>query len=102
MFVHVFVDLLNNLVNQPTSIIFLGRRSGEFYCEASQKMAAETTPGSLDRLLKQLLFLCCKTSYFLFWTISVSIPEIILYPLTFRHIVNHTKNAAKSGMLTQV
>ena len=65
-------------------------------------MAADTIPGSLDRFLKQLLFLSCKTSYFVFWTISISIPEIILYPVTFRHIVKHTKNAAKSGILTQV
>ena len=83
-------------------LIFQGRRSGEFYCEASEKMAADTIPGSLDRFLKQLLFLSCKTSYFVFWTISISIPEIILYPVTFRHIVKHTKNASKSGILTQV
>jgi len=32
----------------------------------------------------------------------MSIPEIILYPMTFQHISKHNKTAAISGMLNQV
>jgi hypothetical protein len=50
-------------------------------------MAEMSAPGSLDRLLKQLMFISCKTSYFTFWIISISIPELLLYPVTFFYIV---------------
>jgi hypothetical protein len=102
---------LQSLISDVTStknliyfflLIFQGRRSGEFYCEASEKLAAGTIPGSLDHLLKKALSFSCKTSYFVFATITASVPEIILYPLTFSHIVKHTTSAAKSGILTQV
>ena len=65
-------------------------------------MLQSSVSGSLDGFLKQLLFISCKTSYFTFWMISVSIPELLLYPVTFYYIAQHTKKVAKSGMLTQV
>ena len=82
------------------SIVFKGRRTGDFYCEAASKMAQNSS--ALTGLLLQALNLSCRTFYYVFWAISMSIPEIILYPITFHYITKHTKIAAMSGMLNQV
>jgi hypothetical protein len=56
----------------------------------------------LTSLFWRILNLSCTTSIYMFWFISMSIPEIILYPITFQHIAKHNQTAAMSGMLNQV
>ena len=50
-------------------------------------------------MLKIGVFVSCKIARNLFYILSMSLPEIFLYPITFFHINMHNTNAANEGII---
>ena len=79
----------------------LGRREGERYCIEAQRRAFESPANAetLPQAARIAIFISCKISRYLFYVLSSSIPEMILYPTLFLHIWVHNKNMASNGIL---
>ena len=81
--------------------MYLGRREGERHCIEAQRRAFESPANAetFPQAARIAIFISCKISRNLFYVLSSSIPEMILYPTLFLHIWVHNKNMASSGML---
>ena len=67
-----------------------GRREGERHCVEAQRWALESVAASrIDRLFKVSVFVSCKISRTLFYILTMSLPEMIIYPITFLSIIIH-------------
>ena len=78
-----------------------GRREGERHCVEAKRWAFnnDTQTEAYEKLLKIGVFVSCKISRNLFYILSMSLPEMFLYPITFFHINAHNKNAANEGII---
>jgi hypothetical protein len=54
---------------------------------------------SLEFVLRAFVLGCCLTSKWFFYLVILSIPEIILYPITFHRIIKVTNTTASTGSL---
>ena len=81
--------------------IHLGRREGERHCIEAERWAfepsseAETVP----LLARITIYVCCKISRNLFYLLSLSLPEMTLYPILFHHVWIHNSNISSAGIL---
>jgi hypothetical protein len=59
----------------------------------------DTDIGHWEKFFRLFFFLICKLSKLFFWLVTFCVPEMILYPITFRYIVEVTNSTAKAGLL---
>ena len=64
-----------------------------------QQMIYETGPCRLEESLKMLHYFNCLISRNLFYILTLSLPEMVMYGITFKSIVCHTKFLAVNGLL---
>ena len=76
-----------------------GRREGEKHCDPTYVWAMESEINSFTTIFRFSLFSLCKFTTILYWLVTFCIPEMILYPLTFRYIIQQTNNTAQAGIL---
>jgi hypothetical protein len=53
----------------------------------------------LERVFRELIYFGCLLTTHFFWIVMLSIPEILLYSITFFHIITRTNRTALTGML---
>jgi hypothetical protein len=80
---------------------FQGRREGERHCIAAERWAFDNTTTTLmsQHIFKVGIFVSCKISRNLFYIMTLGLPEMILYAITFRSIIVHTNQIASNGVL---
>ena len=78
-----------------------GRREGERHCVEAERWAFSHDNGItfVEKMFKFGIFVACKISRNLFYILSVSLPEMFLYRVTFSHINMHNKNMENEGIL---
>jgi hypothetical protein len=80
-----------------------GRREGERHCIDAQRWAFDDNTtiekNVLQKTFRVAVFVSCKISRNLFYILTMSLPEMCLYPITFYHINVHYKNAATDGII---
>jgi hypothetical protein len=79
----------------------LGRREGDRHCIEAQRWAFDNTShsGQIQRLFKIGIFVSCKFSRNLFYILTLSLPELVLYPILFLRITTHNSHIAAIGIL---
>jgi hypothetical protein len=69
-----------------------GRREGEKNCVESKRWANDSMFSTrIEHFFKVSVFISCTISRHLLYILTMSLPEMVLYPLTFRHIIKHNK-----------
>ena len=78
-----------------------GRRDGERHCVETQRWAFDNIldSGKIEHIFKVFVFISCKISRNLFYLLTLSLPEMVLYAITFHHITTHTNQIASIGIL---
>ena len=78
-----------------------GRREGERHCVEAERWAFSHDKGTIffEKMFKFGVFVACKISRNLFYILSMSLPEMFLYRVTFSHINMHNKNVEDEGIL---
>ncbi len=72
-----------------------GRREGEKNCVESKRWAFDSMSYTgIEHFFKVSVFVSCKISRTLFYILTLSLPELVLYPLTFLHIIRHNKQVS--------
>ena len=81
--------------------INLGRREGARHCIEAQRWAFDNTTnsGHIQHLFKVGIFVSCKVSRNLFYILSLSLPEFVIYPILFFYITSHNNRIAANGIL---
>ncbi len=75
-----------------------GRRAGERHCVEAQRWALESVDaGRVEHIFKVSIFVSCKISRNLFYILTMSLPEMVLYPITFLHITIHNNQVSISS-----
>jgi len=64
-----------------------------------QEWANEPNIGTSIHILRMIQATLCVTSKWLFHIVAMSIPEVILYPITFHHMLKLTNMPGLSGAL---
>ena len=80
-----------------------GRREGERHCVEAERWAFSHDKGTIvfEKMIKFGIFVSCKISRNLFYILSMSLPEMFLYRITFSHINVHNKNVENEGILKE-
>jgi hypothetical protein len=52
-----------------------------------------------ERIFREVIYFGCLLTTHFFWIVMLSIPEILLYSITFFHIITRTNRTALTGML---
>jgi hypothetical protein len=76
-----------------------GRRDGERHCVPTERWAFEPNINEVEQALRILLLSSCLITKAIYWIAMLSLPEIILYCITFLHIKVHTNRTELSGIL---
>jgi len=76
-----------------------GLRGGLTQCPRVQRWAMDPKISKIEYLFRMLLLCGCLISTGGLRTVLLSVPEIILYSLTFAFIIKHTDQTAASGIL---
>jgi hypothetical protein len=79
--------------------LITGRRAGPKICEEVQIWANELDIGIIIRVLRMTQAMLCIGSNWFFHFIVMSIPEAILYPITFHRMFYLTNTPTLSGAL---
>ena len=76
-----------------------GRREGGRHCDDTYIWATVPDLSQGTRIFRLSIFSICKFTKLLFWLVTFCVPEMILYPVTFRYITTSTNQIARSGIL---
>ena len=76
-----------------------GRREGGRHCDPTYVWALDKDVTEFERYFRMGFYATCKFTKLLFWLVTFSIPEMILYPITFKYILEHTNRTASAGIL---
>ena len=84
----------------PDSIT-LGRREGERHCIEAQQWAFtdDLDTNMYYKIFKVSAFVSCKISRNLYYILTMCLPELLLYSITFMHIHKHNQRVATEGIL---
>ena len=67
-----------------------GRREGGRHCDDTYIWATQPDLNQLSKVFRLSFFSLCKFTKVLFWLVTFCVPEMILYPITFRYIASNT------------
>lgn len=80
-------------------MIILGRRPGTAICDETYIWAKEPNLTSFMYILRMTHYVFCICSKSFFYFVLLSIPEAILYPMTFHQMIKLTNTKGLSGAL---
>ena len=76
-----------------------GRREGKRHCEDTGTWAFEPNINDFEQIFRVILLSSCWMTKGIYWIAMLSLPEIVLYYITFEHIKIHTNRTELSGIL---
>ena len=68
-------------------------------CIETEVWAHDPNLKLLERIFREVMYCGCLLTTHFFWIVMLSIPEILLYSITFFHIITRTNRTALTGML---
>ena len=82
-----------------TNLVPIGRRGGLAACQDTYRWVHEPGIGDLMFFLRYFVFGSCMAARWSFYIVTLSLPELVLYPLTFSRIIQLTNTTASTGTL---
>ena len=78
-----------------------GRREGGRHCIEAQQWAFNNSfyNNNFEKIFKVSVFMLCKLSRNLFYILTLSLLEMLLYPITFFHIYSQNQHVSTQGIL---
>jgi hypothetical protein len=76
-----------------------GRRKGKSYCEDTLVWANDPDVVGFQHFLRQVQLFSCQISFLASFCVMLSLPEMLLYLITFRQITKQTNETISSGIL---
>ena len=76
-----------------------GRRKGKSYCEDALIWANDPDVVGFQHFLRQVQLFNCQISFLASFCVMLSLPEMLLYLITFRQITKQTNETISSGIL---